>query len=139
MRGRAFLVLADEVVKGSDEQHWRGAVIHAYYGLMLECREALVRWGRPVPPRYNVHQHVKQTFLFASQREVKDIGFALEDLLEARNWASYDLAARPEFASDANALAWARRARVALASLDAIEADPARLAAAVASLPPPPP
>jgi hypothetical protein len=137
MQGRAFLDLAREVIKGSSEQHWRGAVIHAYYGLMLECREALIRWGRPVPPRQSVHQHVRQTFVFASRQEVKDIGFALDDLVQARNWASYDLTARPEFSSDANARAWLQQALDALALLDAIEIDPTRRAAAIASLPPP--
>jgi hypothetical protein len=41
--------------------------------------------------------------------------------------------------SDAAARKWIQRAADALALLDAIEADPTRLAAATASLPPPPP
>jgi hypothetical protein len=125
------------MVKGSAEQHWRGTVIHAYYGLMLECRDALSRWGRPVPPHQNVHHHVPQTFVFASERTVKDIGLALEKLGPARNRASYDLRALLEFALDVEAWKLLGRALNALALLDAIEADPARLAAAIASLPPP--
>jgi hypothetical protein len=139
MQGRAFLDLARELVKGSAEQHWRGAVIHAYYGLMLECRDALVRWGRPVPPHQNVHHYVRQTLVFASEQDVKDIGYDVEKLAQARNRANYDLTSLPEFASDAAARTWVQRGLNALALLDAIDADPARQAAAIASLPPPPP
>ncbi len=139
MRGRAFLELAQEVVQSSSEKHWRAAVIHAYYGLMLEGRDALIRWGQPVPPRQNVHNHVRLTFVFASEQDLKDIGRALERLGPARNRANYDLTPQQEFATDTDARTWVQRAVDALALLDAIEADPARRAAAIGSLPPPPP
>jgi hypothetical protein len=139
MQGRAFLELAQELIKGSAEQHWRGATIHAYYGLMLECRDAQIRWGRPAPSRQRVHQDLRLTFVDASDPDLRTISVALDRLVTARNRASYDLSSLPEFATDIEAGKWVQRALDALALLDAIEADPARLAAAIASLPPPPP
>jgi hypothetical protein len=139
MQGRAFLDLAQELIKGSAEQHWRGTVIHAYYGLMLECREAPVRWGRPAPPRQRVHQDVRLTFVYASEQDLKDIGDDLEELMKARNRANYELTPLPQFTSDVDARAWLQQALDTLALLDAIEADPVRRSAAITSLPPPPP
>jgi hypothetical protein len=60
----------------------------------------------------------------------------LEKHLRLRNRASYDLPPHPDFSSDATALRTHREVAAALALLDAIEADPARHTAAIASLPP---
>jgi hypothetical protein len=136
MHGRAFLDLAREVVTGKTEAHWRGAVIHAYYALLLECRETLARWGRPVPPHQSVHAFVRLKLIYAADGDLKRIGSALEDLSQFRNQASYDLKLAPEFASDSDAQQAVLAATDALALLDAIETDPARRAAAIASLPP---
>ncbi len=137
MRGRAFLALARDLASGRTEAHWRGAAIHAYYALFLECRDALTRWHQPTPPRQSVHSYVRLRFTRAGDRDLKAIGDALDALGQLRNTASYDLNPVPDFASSAVARAMTQEATDGLALLDAIDADPARRAAAVASLPPP--
>jgi hypothetical protein len=137
MQGRAFLDLARQLAFGPTEAHWRGAAIHAYYALFLECRDALRAWGRTAPPRQNVHVFVRLQFVFASEPDLKLIADDLEVLLRYRNQASYELGPSLTFSTRRIALGLVDRATVALALLAAILADPSRLAAAIASLPPP--
>jgi hypothetical protein len=136
MDGRAFLEIARELVAGKTEAHWRGAAIHAYYGLMLEGREALFRWGVKLPPHQSVHHFVRLKLVFAKDADLKIIGKTLDSQAQLRNHASYHLNPGVEFSSVANAQKAVLDAAAALARLDAIEADPARRAAAIASLPP---
>jgi hypothetical protein len=127
------------VVQGNTEAHWRVASVNAYYALFLDCREALTRWAISLPPHSNVHASVRLRFTYASSAELKSLGDDLEQLGWLRNKASYDLsflAAQKSFSSAAKAADAIQRAADALALLDAIEADPARRAAAVASFPP---
>src|SRR5262245_25186845 len=136
MDGRAFLELAREVVTGATEAHWRGAAIHAYYRLMLECREALRRWGVKIPPHQTIHQFVRLRFVYAKDPDLHTIGKELDRLSQPRNHASYNLNPGSVFFSDGKAQQAITRATDALSLLDALEADPARRAAAIASLPP---
>src|SRR2546421_103927 len=57
MPGREFLELARELLAfGTLPRHWRAVIIHTYYALLLECRDAMTRWGLPPliphPPSY---------------------------------------------------------------------------------------
>jgi hypothetical protein len=131
--------VAHDLMFGLNEAHWRASVVHAYYTLMLECRDALARWGRSPPPRDNVHSFVRLQLTYASDQDLKRIGDALGVLVRRRNQASYQLTGLTAFSTRRPATDSYQEASDALALLDAIEADPARRAAAIASLPPPPP
>src|SRR5207237_567275 len=108
MQGRRFLDLAREIFAGGSEVHWRGCAGRAYYGLVLECRDALQRWGFPPPPRDRMHAVVRLRFVYATAvADLRFIGDALDELIRLRNKADYDLSALAAFATD-------RRARNAL-------------------------
>lgn len=136
MRGKEFLELARELLSGKLPRHWRAAVIHAYYALLLECRDTMARWGLPALSRHQVHAQVRLRLSYATHPELKRIGQWLEDLGRHRNAANYDLSPLPMFASSVVAGRDVQDATDALALLDAIDADPARRAAAVASIRP---
>jgi hypothetical protein len=136
MRGSAFLDLARNLTSGPSEAYWRAAVIHAYYALMLECRDALKRWGRSVPPRQNVHAWVRLQFAYASASDLIAIGGTLDTLVRARNQDSYDL-------DLLSTTLWAQRGAHSVSAvqdslrlLAEIEADSSRRTTAIAALPP---
>ncbi len=131
MLGREYLELAREILPGGTEKHWRGATGRAYYALFLESRDALARWGF-VPARGDsVHYFVRSRFGFPAHADLKKIGDVLEALQRLRNKADYDLSGLTVFKSATAAQDAVDRSTDALDLLDAIEADPARLTAAV--------
>jgi len=136
MRGREFLVLARDLLPGRSERDWRAIIIHAYYGLLLECRDVMERWGIPPPSRQQVHAQVRLRLVYAAERDLKEIGYALERLVQERNAANYDLRSLPKYSTSAAAVLNVQEATDALALLDAIDVDPVRRAAAVASITP---
>jgi hypothetical protein len=136
MDGRAFLVVAQELVAGPTEAHWRASVGRSYYALMLEGRDRLLSWGLPVPPRQNVHSWVRLKLLYAKDGDLKAYGKALDRLVSWRNEADYHLSTPGRYATRTAANQAIAIVQTALAALDQIEADPARRATAIASLPP---
>jgi hypothetical protein len=134
MDGRAFLKVAQALAQGVTEADWRSAANRAYYALMLEAREALLRWGFPLPHRDQVHSFVRLRFITANDRDLKAIGQALEELGRLRNMADYQLGYFVRFRSAGTAQQSVQDARTAIALLDTCEADPVRRAAAIAAI-----
>ena len=138
MDGRAFLGVARRLAAPGSEADWRTAAGRAYYALIQEAAVALRRWGLPAGPRNQFHHHLRQLFTFAPNPDLKAIGQAMEQTGQLRSEADYRLELPGSFATAARAL-WADKA---IALLDAIDADPARRATAVAdvkkTLPPTP-
>ncbi len=134
MRGREFLELAHEWLAGAEERHWRGVVGRAYYALMLECRDALVRWGFSCPPRDNVHTFVRMRFSFPALVELKQIGNFLDSLGRLRNKADYDLTSVVAFQDSSKARQAVHDVAACLVLLDAIDNDAVRRAAAIKAI-----
>ena len=137
MLGREFLELARELLAlATLPRHWRAVVIHAYYALLLECRDAMTRWGLPPLSRQQVHAQVRLRLLYAADSDLKEIGRKLERLGMDRNAASYDLRSLALFAAPAGAQVAVKTAADALALLDLLDTNPVRRAAAAASIKP---
>ena len=137
MRGREFLEVAKgQFDVGASAANWRAATIHSYYALLLECREAMVRWGLPPLSRLQVHSQVRLRLILSSDADLQEIGHALEELGRRRNLANYDLRDLPIFASETQAVQDLQSAEDSLALLDAVDADGGRTAAAIASIKP---
>src|SRR5262245_38709901 len=134
MNGRAFLRVARDIIRGATDAHWRAAAGRAYYALFLEGRDALAGWGFRPGPGENVHPFARLRFVYAADQEVKDIGRARDRLVRLRSKADYDLTALPELTSDAAARQAIRDATDAIARLDVILADAARVAAIIADI-----
>src|SRR6267142_7262178 len=126
MQGRAFLDLAQEIIRGGTEAHLRGASGRAYYALLLECKDALERWGFPMPPHETAHRFVRLRFVFAADAHLKSIGVTLDRLSQLRNLADYDLVSRSHFATPRRTQVAIQDALDALRLLDAIDTDASR-------------
>lgn len=134
MQGRQFLHLAQEIIAGGTEVHWRGTVGRAYYALMLECREALLRWGFLIPSRDNVHHWVRMRFYFPAHPDLRMIGGILDTFGRLRNGADYDLSTLPAFLTDRYAQIAIREVARGISVLDAMDTDPIRRAGAIAAI-----
>src|SRR5436309_15343950 len=104
MRGREFLDQARESLPGTLPRHRRSTMIHAYYALLLECRDAMARWQLPALSRQQVHTQVRLRLIYSIDQDMKGIGLTLEELGQRRNLASYDLRDLPLFTTAAVAV-----------------------------------
>jgi hypothetical protein len=107
-----------------------------YYALLHEVLGALLRWGFELPPRDKVHTFAQLKFVYASDPDLKRTGLTLEALAHLRDTADYQLGTSGPFVSPRIAVSALADAQSAVALLDALEADPVRLAAAVRTVPP---
>src|SRR4029077_11794912 len=123
MDGREFLLVARELALGATEAHWRSAVGRADYALFLGGLAALERWGFARPPRHQVHAFVRLRFTYASDSDLRRAGKAIDDLVQRRNEADYQIAFYGSFADAAEANRVIREAESNLALLDQVEAD----------------
>jgi hypothetical protein len=126
MDGRDFLPVAQSASRGPSEAYWRTAVSRAYYAVMLELRDAFIRWGLSAPPQPFVHVAVRQRVYTSRDADMKGIGRMLDVLRDLRKLADYDTSTVRQFKDNAEAVAAVQRARDALALLDAIQADQPR-------------
>lgn len=133
MDGRKFLKVAQELLLGKTSAHWRSAASRAYYGLMLEGREALRRWGILPPPGVNIHAFVRLRFHYATDPDLKEIGTKLDELVQIRNRADYDMLT-VQFQTAADAVKALANALDALRLLDDIDGDAAKRTAAAADI-----
>jgi hypothetical protein len=136
MDGRALLDVARELAAGLSEAHWRSSVGRAYYALLHEVLDTLRRWGFSLPPRDKVHTFCRLKLVYATAPDLKRVGLTLEALGRLRNTADYQVTLSGPFVSARIAVQALADAKAAVALLDALEANPARRAAAVGSIPP---
>jgi hypothetical protein len=136
MNGRAWLDVARELVAGSDEAHWRSSIGRSYYALLHEVLDMLRRWGFSLPPRDKVHAFARLKLVYATDLDLERVGLTLEALGRLRNAADYELSQKARFVSARIAVAALADSEAAVALLDALDADPARRAAAMGSIPP---
>jgi hypothetical protein len=94
----------------------------------------LERWGFPLPPRDSIDTFVRLRFTYPADADVKKVGDAFDRLSKLRAAADYRLASPGSFATAADADDAVQRAEAAIDLFDQIDADPARLAVAVAAL-----
>jgi hypothetical protein len=133
MRGRDFLQSAARLAAMNSESDWRTSIGRSYYALYLECREALRRWGFPIPSRSS-HREVAQRLSFPNNVDLAILSKTFQDVSAKRNKADYELAANPLFQNSTSSIHSTTEARTAIALLDALESDPVRLAAAIAAI-----
>ena len=134
MRGREFLKSARDLLAVGGEPNWRTALGRAYYALVHEGADALLRWGFPKPPGEQIHRFVRLRFDSTPHADLHLIGYALDRLGRLRNEADYQLSHPGVFANGVVTAKAIRDAADAIAHIEAIEADSVRLAAAVAAL-----
>jgi hypothetical protein len=132
MRGRQFLELAREIIKGGSERHRRGAAGRAYYALLLECRDALDAWGFPAPRRDAVHTFVRQRFNSTANADLRAIYDVLDPVSTVRSRADYELSGT--FLTTGQVQQVTNDVTKALQVLDDTNADAARRSAAVADI-----
>ena len=85
-------------------------------------------------PQRSSHRDVHQHLTFPNNADLTKLASTFSNLSSSRNKADYDLAPHNIFATSNPAVDAVRETRSVLALLDAIDADPARRAQAIADI-----
>ncbi len=126
MTPRDFFALAEELIEGDTEAHWRSAVSRGYYAAFHVARLLLGRCGFRVPESERSHKYVSDRLSNSGDPAVNRAGLDLDGLRDERNRADYDLRRRLS-RRDADDVVEA--ARPIIEALEAAEADAAVLSA----------
>jgi uncharacterized protein YodC (DUF2158 family) len=89
MRPRDFLNVAEGLASSRSEAARRTATGRAYYAALMECHEALARWGVKIKSEAGMHQKVQRCFDSARDRRLHSVWRALKRLVGLRQAADY--------------------------------------------------
>jgi hypothetical protein len=87
MSSRDLLEVADDLLGGLKEAHWRSAVSRAYYAAFHEARLLLRRCGFAVPRGEQAHAYLWLRLSNCGHPDLAHAGAELNDLRSQRNWA----------------------------------------------------
>jgi uncharacterized protein (UPF0332 family) len=90
MSTRDLLEVADDLLDGPKEAHWRSAVSRAYYAAFHEARLLLRQCGFAVPKGEQAHAYLWLRLSNCGHPDLAHAGTELSDLRSQRNWADYD-------------------------------------------------
>jgi uncharacterized protein (UPF0332 family) len=91
MDRRDLLEVADDLLGGLKEAHWRSAVSRAYYAAFHAARALLHQCGFAVPKAEQAHAYLWLRLSNCGHPDLANAGAELNDLRSQRNWADYDL------------------------------------------------
>ncbi len=87
---RDLLEVADDLLDGPKEAHWRSAVSRAYYATFHGARLLLRRCGFLLPKGERSHAYLWLRLSNCGHADLTDAGAELFELRNRRNWADYD-------------------------------------------------
>ncbi|MBY0232740.1 MAG: HEPN domain-containing protein [Gemmataceae bacterium] len=91
MNPREFLLLAEELVAGDTEAHWRSATSRAYYAAFHVARQLMEQCGFAVPAADRAHRYLSDWLSNGRHAATTQAGRWLDILRRHRNEADYDL------------------------------------------------
>ncbi len=90
MSSRDLLEVADDLLGGPKEAHWRSAVSRAYYAAFHDARQLLRGCGFAPPRAEQAHAYLWLRLSNCGHPDLAHAGAELNDLRGQRNWADYD-------------------------------------------------
>ena len=87
---RDLLEVADDLLGGLKEAHWRSAVSRGYYAAFHEPRQLLGQCGFAVPRGEQAHAYLWLRLSNCRHPDLSHAGAELNDLRSQRKWADYD-------------------------------------------------